>query len=181
MIRINLIPVPKVRKQERLIVEAGIAVAVIIITCVVGYLIGASKYTEIEKYQAENRKITEEINKLKAKVGEVEKYKQKLKTLKDQLGVINALQAGRSGPVRMMDELTDLVPRKLWLNNFKEQNRKVTMQGVASDGPVIADFLENLKKAKFFSNVELLTVQAQEQDGLKLQRFTITADVKYDF
>lgn len=181
MIRINLIPVPKVRKRERLIIESAAAVVIILLTCLVGYLVGASKYGDIEELQAQNKQITEEINKLKAKVGEVEKYKKKLKTLKDQLAVINSLQAGRSGPVRMMDELTDLVPRKLTLSSFKENNRKVSIQGVASDGPIIADFLESLKQAKFFSNVELLTVQAQEQDGIKLQKFTINLDVKYDF
>ena len=45
----------------------------------------------------------------------------------------------------------------------------------------IADFLESLKKAKFFSNVELQNVQSQDQEGVQLHKFTINLDVKYDF
>lgn len=180
MIRINLIPVPKVRKQERLIVEAIVAVAAIILVAVACMIVSSSKETTINELEAKNRQINEEINRLKAKVGEVEKYKQKLKTLKDQLGVINSLQAGRAGPVRMMDELTGLVPTKLWLTSFKETNRAVTVQGFASDGPIIADFLESLKKAQYFSNVDLKSVQQATENGSDIHRFTITAQVKYD-
>ncbi|PIR23930.1 MAG: hypothetical protein COV44_00525 [Deltaproteobacteria bacterium CG11_big_fil_rev_8_21_14_0_20_45_16] len=180
MIRINLIPVPEVRKQEKLIIEAVVAAVAIILVFVGCYFVTASKQSGVAELEKQNREITEEINKLKAKVGEVEKYKQKLKTLKDQLAVINSLQAGRAGPVRMMDELTDLIPRKLWISSFKESNKKVTMQGFASDGPVIADFLDSLKTAKFFSDIDLQTVNQQDREGNSLQRFTINATVKYD-
>jgi len=181
MIRINLIPVPKVRKQERLIIEASVGLLIIIAVVLACYFVGLSKKSLNDSLAAQNAQITQEINKLKAKVGEVEKYKQKLKTLKDQLAIINALQTGRSGPVRMMDELTDLVPRRLWLTTFRETNHKVTMQGFASDGPIVADFLDKLKSSKYFSGTELQTVQEQDQAKTELQKFTITTMVKYDF
>jgi Tfp pilus assembly protein PilN len=80
----------------------------------------------------------------------------------------------------MLDELTDLVPRKLWINTFKESSKRVTVDGVAESGPVIADFLENLKSSKYFTNPVLSVVNSQEQEGLKLHKFTITFQVKYD-
>lgn len=180
MIRINLIPVPKVRKQQKLIIEAIVAVASIIGVVIVCSFVSSLKEQAVSKLKAENQEITNQISQLKSKVGEVEKYKQKLQTLKDQLGVINSLQAGRAGPVRMMDELTSLVPRKLWLTTFREQNKKVSVQGYGDDGPTIADFLDNLKQSQYFSNVELDGVQQAAQDGADVHRFTINMSVKYD-
>jgi Tfp pilus assembly protein PilN len=79
-----------------------------------------------------------------------------------------------------MDELTELTPRKLWVGTFKEASKKVTIEGVAETGPVIADFLENLKTSKYFSNAQLNLVQSVETEGIKLHKFSITVSVKYD-
>lgn len=180
MIRINLLPVPKKRKQERLIIELAVAAVVITATLAVGYFVGDSKSAAIGKLRAENQALNEEINRYRARVGEVDKYKQKLQTLRDQLKVIESLQAGRSGPVKVLDELTEIVPRRLWITNLKESNQKLNLQGVGEDGTTIADFLESLKQSKYFSNVELQNLQLQEQSGVKLQKFTINLDVKYN-
>lgn len=180
MIRINLIPVPKVRKQEKLIIEAAVALAAIVVVVVACYLYSSGKQATLDALAKENKKIERQIAQLKAKVGEVEKYKQKLKTLRDQLAVINSLEAGRTGPVRMMDELTDLIPRKVWVTSFREKGRKVTIQGFGDDGQTIADFLEALKASKHFSGVDLSTVQSASQDSQDVHRFTINLNVKYD-
>ena len=180
MIRINLLPVPKARKQERLIIELAVAAVVIAVTLAVGYFVSDAKSAAIGKLRAENQALNEEINRYRARVGEVDKYKQKLQTLRDQLKVIESLQAGRSGPVKVLDELTEITPRRLWITNMKESNQKLNLQGVGEDGSTIADFLESLKQSKYFSNIELQNLQLQEQNGVKLQKFTINLDVKYN-
>ncbi len=180
MIRINLLPVPKVRKQEALFIQAGIGLIILGFFAGACYFLGASKQAEIAKINSDIQARQKEIDELKAKVGEVEKYKKQLQTLEQQIGVIRSLEAGRTGPVKMLDEFTELVPRKLWIHSFKENNKMVTMDGFADSGPVIADFLESLKVAKYFSNPQLSSVQLVEQDGNKIHKFTISVQVKYD-
>ena len=180
MIRINLLPVPKARKQEALIVQLVAGIIVLAGVAFVGYLYGTNKEAQIRNVTQQIAVKEREIAELKAKVGEVDKFKQQAKVLEDQLAVIRSLEAGRAGPVKMMDELTELVPRKLWIMTFKESNKKVSIDGIAESGPVIADFLENLKSSKYFSNPVLSVVQGQEQEGQKLHKFQITVQVKYD-
>jgi type IV pilus assembly protein PilN len=180
MIRINLLPVPKARKQETLILQVAAGLLILGGIAMGCYFIGAGKKAEIASINAQIQQKQREIAELKAKVGEVEKYKKQAQVLEEQLGVIRNLEKGRSGPVKMLDELTDLVPRKLWINTFKESSKRVTVDGVAESGPVIADFLENLKSSKYFTNPVLSVVNSQEQEGLKLHKFTITFQVKYD-
>lgn len=179
MIRINLIPVPKVRRQERLIIEAAVAAVAIVLVTAICYWQTGQQEKAISKIEYENNTIRQQIQQLEARVGQVEKFRQQQQQVRSQLEVIRSLEAGRTGPVRMMDELTELMPRQLWINSFREQSQSVTMQGLASDGPIIADFMEALKQSKYFQNPELQSVQSQDQDGLKLHRFTITTRVNY--
>lgn len=180
MIHINLLPVPKARRQEALIVQVAAGLIILALVGVGCYFIGAGKRQEIVAVNAQIRQKQAEIAELTARVGEVEKYKQKAQLLEEQIGVIRSLEKGRSGPVKMLDEMTEIIPRKLWVNSFKEAGKRVTIDGVAESGPVIADFLENLKTSKFFQNATLNVVQSQEQEGFKLHKFTITLNVKYD-
>src|SRR5581483_8667937 len=119
-IRINLIPVPKARKQEALIIQ--FVAGIILLAAVAGgcYFIRLNKEAENARISADISAKQRAIDELKAKVGEVEKYKHQVQVLQEQLSVIRSLESGRNGPVKMMDELTDLVPRKLWINSFKE-------------------------------------------------------------
>lgn len=180
MIRINLLPVPKARRQQALIFQAVAGVACLIGVFLACKMITATKEGAIQQIQADISRKEREIEELKAKVGEVERFKTQAKNLEQQLSVIRALERGRSGPVKLMDELTELIPRKLWITNFRETNKSVSLEGVAESGPIIADFLESLKTAKYFSNAQLGTVNAADQNGQKLQKFTITVQVKYD-
>lgn len=179
MIRINLIPVPKARKQEKLIIETAVAAVVLGVTISVCYFIGYQMSSSIDELKTENTSIQRNINELKAKVGEVEKFKQKAKTLKQQLDVITSLEKGRTGPVRVLDELTDLVPKKLWITSFDEKGGAVKIEGFATDGTIVADFLENIKKANFFKNAVLERVTSAS-GGDDNQKFTINLKVSYD-
>ncbi|MBN8554236.1 MAG: PilN domain-containing protein [Deltaproteobacteria bacterium] len=180
MIRINLLPVPKARKSEALIAQSVMGLIILALVAIGCYFVAASKQAEIAQLNKQIQEKQRDINDLKAKVGEVEKFKRQAQVLEEQLGVIRSLEKGRSGPVKMMDELTDLTPRRLWIASFKESGKRVTIDGTAESGPVIADFLENIKSSKYFSNPTLSLVQSQETDGLKLHKFTITFGVKYD-
>ncbi|TVQ79049.1 MAG: hypothetical protein EA369_05625 [Bradymonadales bacterium] len=179
MIRINLIPVPKVRKQERLIIEAIVGVVAIVVVFGICHLLTGEREKAIGAIERQNSSIRQQIQQLEARVGQVERFRQQQQTLQSQLNVIRSLEAGRTGPVRVMDELTEIIPRQLWINSFREQNQSVTLQGFASDGPVIADFLDAMKQSKYFINPELQTVQSADQGGVTVQRFTINVRVNY--
>ena len=180
MIRINLIPVSKVRKREPLIIQAVVGAILLILIAVGCYFLGSAKHAKIVRLERDVSIKEREIEELKAKVGEVEKFKNKEQTLQQQINVIRSLESARKGPVKMMDELTEIIPRKLWFEQFKESNNRVTIEGVAESGAAIADFLERIKTAKYFSNPDLQVAQGVEQDGMHLHKFTITVNVRYD-
>lgn len=180
MIKINLLPVPKARKQEALIIQTVVGIAGLVFVAAACYFVGLQKKEAIVVAGQKNDQMRRQIEQLKAQVGEVEKFKKQVQTLEEQLGVIRALEKGRTGPVRMMEELTDLVPRKLWITSFKESRKSVQLDGMAESGMVIADFLDSLKGSRFFQNPVLMVVTSQDQSGQPVHRFQITVGVKYD-
>jgi type IV pilus assembly protein PilN len=180
MIRINLLPVPKVRKQEALIIQAVGGVVCLGLVTAGCYFISESKRSQIVSINQEIGAKNRQIEELKAKVGEVERYKTQAQVLEQQLSVIRRLEKSRSGPVKLLDELTELTPRKLWISMFKETNKSLTVEGSADSGSVIADFMDALKTSKYFSEPQLTSVTAQEVGGAKVHKFIIIMQVRYD-
>jgi type IV pilus assembly protein PilN len=180
MIRINLLPVPKVRKQQALIIQAVTGAVALVIVAGACYFVGLQKQSDITTQEAANTQIQRQIDELRAQVGEVEKFKKQVQTLEAQLNVIRSLERGRSGPVKMMEELSDIIPRRVWISSFREASKRVTIEGLAESGMVIADFLDSLKGSRFFENPVLIAVNSQDVDGQSVHRFQVTAGVKYD-
>ncbi len=180
MIRINLLPVPKVRRLEKLIVHG--VLGLVIIGAVMGacYLVTLGKKASLTAINGQIQQKEQMIRELQAQVGQVDQYKEKAKSLEAQLSVIRSLEKGRSGPVKLMDELTEIVPRRIFVTSVKETAKTLTMEGMAESGATVADFLDNLKTAKYFDDVKLEDITAQEASGHKLQRFKLTMRVKYD-
>ena len=51
------------------------------------------------------------------------------------------------------------------------------MGGLAVSNEIIAQFLSNLERSPWFTNVELDGIDQVDEDGYKLKRFVVTARV----
>ena len=174
MIRINLLPVKKSRRQEALYTElvlAGIGAGILILLLAFTQLWMAANVNEAK---AENQRMTKEIEQLKdtvAKVDEIEKLKTDLQT---KLQVIKQLKANKAGPVRLLDELAIATPEKLQLTSLDEDNGLVKLAGLAVSNEVISQFLSNLEASEYFSEVYLNAIDQAKGETLQLKNFSIT-------
>jgi type IV pilus assembly protein PilN len=175
MIRINLLPYREKEKKENLqrqiILMAGGVIFVVLILVSV-YLFISISISNLEKQiaQAEAKLII-----LNKKVGDIEGFKRDKKDVEQKLGVIKSLEGNRLFPVRMLDEINQLVPAKdAWLDKIVETAQDLRIEGVARDNGIVAVFMKNLEKADFIQSVELVVSQEKEVVGVKLQQFTLT-------
>jgi type IV pilus assembly protein PilN len=180
MIKINLLPEPIGRKIEFLVVQVVMAVAAIAVVFVACYQYGKQydgKMAEVTRnIQVQRSAIEAE----KAKVGELKPIEEQQNNLQKQIDVIRQLEAGRSGPAKMLDELSSLIPDRVWLKNFSEASKKIKINAEAVNKPSIADFIESLTKSKFFSEVVLEKVTESESGGRAVNAFDISCTVRYD-
>jgi len=176
MIRINLLPVRSSRKRETALKQlvAGLLGLAVILGVV--FYFHSSISSEIDDMTAQNSQLTEEIERLKKVIGQVEEFEAKREALQKKLEIIRTLKARKTGPVHMLDEIASGIPEKCWLTSLSEVNKKVTLTGMAINNEVIADFIGSLENSWYFDDVYLVSAQQKEdKDGVKLKEFSITA------
>ncbi|OGP24365.1 MAG: hypothetical protein A2038_03735 [Deltaproteobacteria bacterium GWA2_57_13] len=179
MIRINLLPVREItaafgRRQE--IMVAGVSVGLIVVVLAGVYLMQLRKISHFEGELAGLRREIEVLNAKAKGVGEMEK---KVADLREKVKVIDDLNKKKTGPVRVMENLSSAMPARLWLTQFREASGNVTIDGLAVDNQTIAEFLKALSSSAYFDNVELVETAQVEQEGVSLKRFSLNSNLLY--
>jgi len=178
MIRINLLPFRAARKKEN--IRRQVSIFMLGLICVVvglfggNYVLGLqvkSLKNDIEKTEAELKKFNE-INE------EIKRIKKTLENLQKKMDVINRLEINRHAPARLLDTLTQVIPKpkRLWLTRLEEKNTIIKIDGVALDEQEVADFMRQLQKCGLFKSVNLKTLKHKEIDGKNLKSFEILCD-----
>ncbi len=179
MIRINLIPTKAARRKEGVILQLVVGAAVVFAALVVCWWLNFNLDKQIKAEKLTKQDLQAQINQLKSIIAEVEDFKRKRRDLEAKINTIKDLNAKRSGPVKMMEEFTYVLPRKSWITVFRESDKQLTLEGTAVDGPTVADFIDSLRASKFFFNVQLIQVQQAIEEGKKVQRFNVNCNVNY--
>ena len=175
MIRINLLPVRAAKKREfgrQQIVLFGLLLVLAGIGNYFWYNQVDNELTQLDRRIASTRA---DIAQLEKTIGEVKSIKEDKKALEDKLKILDALKKGRTGPVRVMDDLATIIPPKVWIVEYAEAGGAVTMQGRASSYEDLSAFSKKLKESKHFSNVTIKNAR-QANDGTVDWNITCTAD-----
>ena len=164
MILINLLPVRAAKKRE-----FGRQQVVLFVLLLV--LAGIGNYFVYNRFESELRSLDKqivdtraEIAQLEKTIGEVKSIKEDKKALEDKLKILDTLKKGRTGPVKVLDELATIIPQKVWIVDFNEQGGAVAMNGAASSYEDLSNFSKKLKASTHFSNITIKTAR-QRADG----------------
>lgn len=165
MIKINLLPVRAAKKRE-----FGRQQVVLFLLLLV--LAGIGNWIWYNKVDSEltalNQRIAQtraEIAQLEKTIGEVKSIKDDKKALEDKLKILDTLKKGRTGPVKVMDELATIIPQKVWISDYSEQGGNVTMNGSAASYEDLSAFSKKLKGSVHFTNITIKTAK-QRADGI---------------
>ncbi|CAG0988746.1 hypothetical protein MYXO_02274 [Myxococcaceae bacterium] len=177
MIRINLLPVREARRRadmQQQLAWLGLVAGVSIGTCI---LLQGWTMASISSGQSRVATLNEQISQFQTQLQQVEDFKRKATEIEKKLEVIRRLDLSRTGPVRLLDEIATRAPQKLWLSDLVVEGNKVELEGMSLDTELIAEFLTRLNDSPYLDNVELESTELAEADGLKLNRFIVTAEL----
>src|SRR5438105_14714086 len=131
MILINLLPVRAAKKRE-----FGRQQLVLFVLLLV--LAGIGNFFVYNRFESELRSLDKqivttraEIAQLAKTIGEVKSIKEEKKALEDKLKILDSLKKGRTGPVKVMDELASIIPQRVWIKDYSETAGGVTMNGLS--------------------------------------------------
>jgi Tfp pilus assembly protein PilN len=173
MIRINLLGKVKV-KAARPKVRRGVPTQIlqlVMLICIVVLSVGSIFFWERALSQRDEL-LEKEINRAKKEktrqenlLKENEIFEKRRKLLENRVNVIEDLKNNQSGPVRVLDVLSDCVQKTegLWLKDLTQKDNLITLNGMVMGTPsVIADFITNLEQIGKFKNINLINVQETE-------------------
>jgi type IV pilus assembly protein PilN len=182
MVRINLLPVRVSKKKEAGKQQLAIVAAVLVAGLLGNWFWASSRAGDLKAREAKLARTREDIAQLERIIGEVRNIKDAQQELQKKLDVLDKLKQGRSGPVRMLDELATVTPRQLWLTKLDEKNGAMSFSGAAVSIDDVSEFMTRLKQSRFFTKVELRKTTAVKGTGRseRLVNFEITATAMYN-
>ncbi|MBK7755391.1 MAG: PilN domain-containing protein [Deltaproteobacteria bacterium] len=177
MIKINLLPVRISKKVEALkqeLIYAAVAVAAVILLCLVA---GIYQAATVSDAKARLAALEKEITALKADADRVDEIAKIREDLSAKLAVIGDLKKSQSGPVHLLDELAEAAPEAVSLTQLSEVRGKLELKGIAQSNEVVSQFLTNMERSDWLDQVYLVGIDSVEKDGKKYKTFEITAQV----
>jgi len=175
MIRINLLPVRASKKRESGQQQLAIGAFVLVLALACNYFWYSRVDADSRALDARISSTRDDIAKLEKTIGEVKSIAAEKKALEDKLKILDNLKKGRTGPVKVMDELSNLIPARVWLADYQEQGGSVTMHGSAVNYEDLSVFSKKLKTSKHFTDVVIKGAK-QRPDGVVEWEITCHAD-----
>ncbi len=209
MIHINLLPIRKVKRAEasqRQFVYMGMAILATVVGVVFLHLQADG---ELETIKRRNTIITAEVARLKQEIGDYDKVRAQREELLRQRKTIQGLDAGRTGPVYLLREMSEILspgkgptfdrvtyeetlrrdpnagfnaswdPRRVWMEAYSEDQKHVRIRGAAKSNEDVAEFLKRLNSSVFFSDVNLDSTNQVSGRTVKFVNFMLSANVIY--
>lgn len=178
MIRINLLPKQEIKEARG---NSEFYIGLLAILAVFGVIL-ATHYSQVNKIKNVQKqiKVTEKkITELKDVEKKVEEFKAKNKELERRIKVITDLEKKRSGPLYVMQSLSNSIPEKAWLDEISSKGSTATLSGIAWNEFTVADFMESLQKSPYFKSVNLKVIEKTSINNLPLRSFEISSSLDF--
>ena len=144
MIRINLLPIRAVKKQELGRKQLYLFALVLVGAGIGNYYWYDKKNTEAEQLVAQVAAVKKEIAELDRIIGEVKNIAKEKQGLEEKLKVLETLKRGHTGPVKMLDALATATPKNVWLRKFDEKAGALAIEGSAISNDDLAEYMKSL-------------------------------------
>ncbi len=161
MILINLLPhreAARKRRKEAFFVSLGVA-------AILGGLVAGGVYAayqaQISEQKSRNLFLDNENKRLDAQIKEIASLQSEIAALKARQEAVESLQADRNLPVHLLNELVTKLPDGIYITSMREENRRVTIQGVAQSNERVSELLRNLGNDSYWlARPELVEIAA---------------------
>lgn len=170
MIKINLLgrtklkaaKTKKISTASNQTLMAVMAVAVVLMSVGIIYFWDRILVKQDEELSRQIMLAKKEKARQEGMLKENEVFEKRRKLLETRINVIESLKKNQSGPVQVLDLLSDCIQRSegVWLKDLTQKGNLITVNGTAMGSPdAVADFISNLTRVGNFKNVNLVNLQ----------------------
>lgn len=181
MVIINFLPWrDEVRKRRQIVFGAMCVVSVIpalLILLGMHYLL----IYKIAEHEERISFMTNNIKALGAKILRVQGAKDARNQLVAQMNVLQSLQEARFMAVRILDELTKIIPPKTYITQLMYKDEIIDMVGFIDSGSRVSILMNNINHSQWFKDpiLKVINKDGFQQDVGKRTIFEIQMKPKY--
>ena len=189
-----------------------LAIAVIAVEIVGIGVLHASRTSRKDELVRGNDEVRSRIARIKTEISDHDAIRTEIDHIQARDQVIERLKAARTGPVLALMELAGILspgqgprvprelleqmrrdnpltapnerwdPRRLWLTDLRETDRRVELKGQARGHDDVAEFLRRLNVSPYFDEVRLLRTLAAQNTELRMEtiQFEIVCTARYE-
>jgi type IV pilus assembly protein PilN len=175
MIKINLLPTKKkppkkVIDLQQQAILAGLVLVLVVIALWYYWNTQNDRINMLENKKADAvRQIAGQDNMLK----EVKNVEEERKKVSEKIEIIEKLKKNQSGPVRLLDAVSNALPKGVNISSLLENNNNVNIEGAAFTNEDVVRFIDNLKASPLLSEVMLLETSQTTQDKIDIYKYKL--------
>jgi type IV pilus assembly protein PilN len=185
MIRINLLPHREMRRERRKKDFIGLGVLAAIVTAAIVFLVGVYNSNQISRQEERNQFVKKKNEDLDTKIKEIASLRQEIEALKARQKAVEDLQSDRTVPVHILDELVKYTPEGIFFKQVKQEEKKLTLIGLAQSNEKVSELLRNLQgNTPWMERPELIEIksavlpQPNGKEGKKVFEFQLSTLIK---
>lgn len=176
MIRINLLP----SKKKKALILPNVLVYGVFVTLFI--IIAAAAFTyhlnsQISSKQSSVLAKETKLKQLQAALEDVKNYEKDNKEFREKTMIIEQLKRNQIVPLRLLDEVSEMLPNGVWLVSLADNAGVVSIEGVAFTNPDLVTYVQNLKGSKYLSEVTLVESRQTEIGEFSVYKFKLTFKV----
>ncbi len=177
MIKINLLP--SKRKKALLIpptILYGIIGLVVVIMAIIGFTYYLNK--QISAKQADIYAKEQTLKKLQTALAEVKNYEKDNQEYRQKTQIIEQLKKNQVAPLRLLDEVSEMLPKGVWLTKLDDSSGIVSVEGYSFSNTDLVTYVQNLKSSKYLTDVTLVESRQAELGDFSIYKYKLTFKVK---
>lgn len=133
---------------------------------------------EINSFEQKSQQALAKLKGMDLDIKEIEKFQAEKRKLDSQVEVIKQLSKERLKNVKSLDAVQNLIPQKAWLSSISIRDNKVQFSGFATDDIVVSEFMQALENSVYFAGVNLVSSEEFKKDAGAIKKFTINCNLE---
>lgn len=178
MIKVNLLPVKRRKKPKPI---PAFMVTMILVTISVGIIMAYLVFffnSRLEAKKVQFKENEKKIAEIKEKIKAVENFEQVNKLFQQRTSIIEQLRKNQSIPVKLLDEISKLLPNGVWLQTMTMSGENINIDGYAFANSDVVSYVDNLKNSKIFTEIYLQESKSSTIEKIPVYMFKLTFKMK---
>ncbi len=180
MARINLLPWREKQRKQKQVQFFAILAFMVILT---GVGVVGVHFFQQDRISYQNERIAyinKKIRYLDDKILRIKMIDQTRQNLEKRIQKVRDLESNRAEVVHLFHEISERLPKGVFLTAISQSNKKIILQGIAQDNNDISSYIHNLEDSNWLDHLGLDIIQNRSarnsQDNSSGKNiFTLTA------